>query len=170
MLISDATYLYHLIMPLDCASNTGIIVPMDASPTDRQYTADDLAGLSNTPRRTIRYYIQLGLVGRPVGETRAAYYTWQHLRQLLEIRRLTEEGYSLERIAEKLKEGDPHAARVPAASTPGTVTVRSHIYLAPGLELSIDPGEARLSPEQLRALARAVITAYARTIKEQQKS
>ena len=66
---------------------------MEKRRADQQFTADELATLANVPRRTLRYYIQLGLVDRPVGETRAAYYTRQHLRRLLEIREYTDQGF-----------------------------------------------------------------------------
>lgn len=126
------------------------------------YSADELATLSGTPRRTIRYYIQLGIIDRPIGETRAAHYTWKHLGQLLEIRRLTEEGFSLERIGELMKRGDAPAP--PPAPRPGELRVQTHIHLAPGVELVIEPGVANLSPEQLRQLARESLAAYARTL------
>lgn len=134
---------------------------MELSHSDRHYTADDLAALANVPRRTLRYYIQLGLVDRPVGETRAAYYTWQHLRQLLEIRRLTEQGFSLDRVAELLK----HGLEPPTAATTlraGAISIRSHVYLAEGIEIVIEPGRARLTPEQLRRFARETLATYAR--------
>ena len=137
---------------------------MELSEPDRHYSADDLAALTSTPRRTIRYYIQLGLVDRPVGETRAAHYSWKHLGQLLEIRRLNEEGFSLERIGEILKTGDSPKSVAPPG--PGSITVQSHLHLAPGLELVVEPGRANLNPEQLRHLARDVIAAYKRVIKE----
>ena len=44
---------------------------------------------------------------------------------------------------------------------PGAIEVRTHVYLADGLELVITPDQARLSPEQLRALIRAVLEAHA---------
>lgn len=136
---------------------------MELSQSDRHYTADELAGLANVPRRTLRYYIQLGLVDRPIGETRAAYYTWQHLKQLLEIRELTEQGFSLERIAELREEGTtpPAAASAPRA---GHVSVQSHIHLADGVELVVEPGRAELSPEQLRRFARDAFAAYERAV------
>ena len=137
---------------------------MELQDTDRHYSADELAALSNAPRRTIRYYIQMGLVDRPVGETRAAYYTWKHLRQLLEIRRLTEEGVSLERIGERLKAGD--AAKAPEAPGIGSITVHSHLHVAPGITLVIEPGYANLNPGQLRRFSREVIASYQRAIKE----
>ncbi|MCC7463245.1 MAG: MerR family transcriptional regulator [Gammaproteobacteria bacterium] len=132
---------------------------MDPKP-DRIYSADELADVSGTPRRTIRYYIQLGLVDRPVGETRAAHYTWKHLGQLYRIRELAEQGYSLEHIARLPQHGDVRESR-PAPSQ-GTLAVRTHLQLAPGLELVIDPDTARLSPETLRAFARGCLAALAR--------
>ena len=134
---------------------------MDARHPGQQFTADELATLANVPRRTLRYYIQLGLVDRPVGETRAAYYTRQHLKRLLEIRDYTDQGFSLERIGELLSR-DSEAP--PAASAPraGSITVQSHIHLANGVQLVVEPGQARLTPEQLRRFARAAIEAYAR--------
>ena len=50
------------------------------------YSLQELATLVELPERTVRYYIQLGLVDRPEGETRAARYGERHLEQLLEIR------------------------------------------------------------------------------------
>ena len=132
-----------------------------------QYTLDQLADLAGVNRRTVRYYIQLGLVDRPIGETRAAHYTWQHLKQLLEVRGYTEQGFSLERIGELMRRED---APPPAASLArsGSITVQSHIHLADGVELVVEPGRARLTPEQLRRLAREAIAAYARVVKEQE--
>ena len=139
---------------------------MKRSDSENQYALDDLAALAGVPRRTVRYYIQLGLVDRPIGETRAAYYTWQHLRQLLEVRRLTEQGFSLERVQELLTrtEEEPAAAAAPRA---GEVSVRSHVHVADGVEIVIEPGRAGLSPEQLRQFAREAVAAYERALKKQ---
>src|SRR5688572_2463114 len=127
----------------------------DPDNLDRTYSADELASLSGMPRRTIRYYIQLGLVNRPEGETRAAFYTWQHLNQLLRIRELTEQGVSLDRIGQRLKSQDMATAS-PSPVAPGTMSVRSHLQIASGLSLEIDPALASLTPEQLRAFTREI--------------
>ncbi len=132
----------------------------DLPAPDKSYSADELAALSGLPRRTIRYYIQLGLVDRPLGETRAAHYSWQHLSRLLRIRELTERGNSLEQIGQMLQ--GPEAQPATMGPTPGTISIQSQVHLAPGLSLLIDPGLANLSPEQLRALARDVLGAYQR--------
>ncbi|HTY94823.1 MAG TPA: helix-turn-helix domain-containing protein [Steroidobacteraceae bacterium] len=131
----------------------------DVLPQDRTYSADELTALSGFPRRTIRYYIQLGLLERPVGETRAAHYGWQHLSRLLRIRELTQQGLSLEQIGRLLNAVVPEVRTDPA---PGTISIQSQIHLAPGMALTIDPAIAGLSSEQMRQLAREVLGAYRR--------
>ena len=123
-------------------------------PAARHFTLDELAALSGLPARTVRYYIQLGLVDRPIGETRAAHYTQRHLEQLLEIRRWTRAGLSLERIRELLSGAPPQAPARPRG--PGTVEVWSHLVVDDGVELMVEPGRAGLSPEQVRALFKGV--------------
>ncbi len=122
------------------------------------FTLDEICTLSDTPKRTVRYYIQIGLVDRPIGETKAAYYVAQHLDQLLKIRQLSDAGISLERIGEVLSGEAPPVP--PRQRKPGSVEVRSHLFIAPGVELQISPEEAGLRPEQVRALVRAVMKTY----------
>ncbi len=131
--------------------------------TTKTFTLDELCALTDLTKRTARYYMQIGLVDRPIGETRAAHYLSRHLEQLLRIRQLTEAGVSLERIREVLAGGD---TPVPVRQRrPGAIEIRSHLYVAPGIELQISPEEAGLSPEQVRALISAVMQAF-QTIKE----
>ena len=131
--------------------------------TTKTFTLDELCALTDLPKRTVRYYMQIGLVDRPIGETRAAHYLSRHLEQLLRIRQLTEAGVSLERIREVLAGGD---TPVPVRQRrPGAIEVRSHLYVAPGIELQISPEEAGMSPEQVRVPIGAVMQAF-QTIKE----
>ena len=121
----------------------------------KTFSLDDLCTLTDLPKRTVRYYMQMGLVDRPIGETRAAHYLSQHLEQLLKVKQLTDAGISLERIAE-IQNGEE--LPVPAKPRkPGDIQVKSHIYVAPGIELQISPEEADMSPEQIRALVKAVM-------------
>lgn len=122
------------------------------------YSIDQLCALTDLPKRTVRYYMQLGLVDRPIGETRAAHYTSVHLDQLLRVRRLSDAGVSLERIRQVMAGGaSPVDSRERQA---GDIAVRSHVYIAPGVELQIDPLEAGVSPEQLHVFLRAVMTGW----------
>jgi DNA-binding transcriptional MerR regulator len=143
-----------------------------AQSTDKTFSIEEVSGLSGVSRRTIRYYIELGLVERPIGETRAAYYTWRHLQQLLEIRRLSESGLSLEAVRRRLAAtqteavGDVPGTYGAAAPFSPSIEVRSHLQLAPGVELVVEPGTARLSPEQLRRLMRETLAALDRVRQE----
>jgi len=122
------------------------------------FTLEQLCTLADCPKRTVRYYVQLGLVDRPEGETRAARYGRQQLEQLLRIRQLSEAGVSLERIREVLA-GSP--TPVPTrARTPGSVQLRSHIWVAPGVELQIDPHEAGMPAERLHSFVHAVMNQW----------
>lgn len=128
---------------------------MQPTPQDKVFSLDELSALSAVARRTIRYYLELDLLDRPIGETRAAHYTWRHLQQLLEIRRLSEQGVPLERIRQRLAQ--PGA---PAPFTP-SIEVRTHLQLAPGVALVVEPGAAQLSPEQVRRLMRETLAVLA---------
>ena len=124
-----------------------------------QHTLNELCVLADLPVRTVRYYVQHGLIDRPVGETRAARYGARQLEQVLLIKKWTAAGVSLDRIRELLQ-GDE--APVPArAKKAGTVELHSHLHVADGLEIVIEPGRAQLSPEQVRQFTRGVMALYA---------
>jgi DNA-binding transcriptional MerR regulator len=122
------------------------------------FSLDELCTLTDLTKRTVRYYVQIGLVNRPEGETRAAKYSPQHLEQLLLVKKWTAAGVSLDRIRELLQGGSapvPERGRVP-----GSIEVCSHLHVADGVELVIEPTRAGLTPEQLRHFVRAVMSAY----------
>ena len=127
-------------------------------PDKPTFSLDQLCTLSDTPKRTARYYIQIGLLDVPIGSTKAAHYLPKHLEQLLKIRQLSDAGISLERIGEVLSGEAPPVP--PRQRKPGSVEVRSHLFIADGVDLEISPEQAGLSPEQVRTLVRAVMQAY----------
>jgi DNA-binding transcriptional MerR regulator len=125
----------------------------------KKFTIDEIAALAELPRRTVRYYIQQSLIDRPEGFGKGAYYTQHHVEQLLLVRKWQLAGLSLERIGEVLKQ--PTTGPLPP--TPrraGTVEVWSHLVVADGIEVTLEPGRAGLSPEQVRALFRGVSHVY----------
>ncbi len=136
-----------------------------------RFTLDELAGLVDLPRRTIRYYIQIGLVDKPEGLGRGAHYVQQHLEQLLEIRKWQQAGLSLERIRELLHTADGLDGPIPPPlpRRRGSVEVWSHLMVDEGVELILEPGRAGLTPEQVRALAEGVMALYTE-IRSQEES
>jgi len=125
----------------------------------KRFSFVDLCTLVEMPGRTVRYYIQQGLVDRPEGAKRGSFYTHRHLHQLLTIRKWQQSGLSLERIREILLDTDDGSDVPPRPQgKPGDISVRSHITLAPGVTIVVDPTEANLSPEQMRALVREATT------------
>ena len=133
---------------------------------ERTFDLEELAALTGTPVRTVRFYIQEGLVPRPLGLGRGAHYGAEHLETLLAIRRWQNAGLSLERIRELLA-GEP--VEPPLVRRAGTVEVWSHLVIRPGVELQIEPGQAGLTPEQTRQLFRAVLEAFDHVTKPDQE-
>ena len=128
-----------------------------------QFNLNTLSQLADTPVRTIRYYIQTGLIAKPAGVGRGAHYGAAHLDQLLEIKKWQNAGLSLSRIQELLegRQGEGMLPPVPQPK-PGDVAVWTRVHLHAGLELSIEPQDAELTPEQTRELIKATLAAYER--------
>ena len=134
--------------------------------TESHYSIDELAALVELPRRTVRYYVQQGLVDRPIGEKRAAYYTTRHLEQLLAIRKWQQAGLSLDRIREILLEPESGSIPPPRPRGAGTVEVWSHLVVSDGLEITLEPGRAGMSPEQVRAFFRGVMALHEQILEQ----
>ena len=131
-----------------------------------RFSLSELCTLADQPTRTVRYYIQEGIINRPEGAKRGAYYTRDHLEQLLTIRKWQSAGLNLERIRELLSEPEGGLVPPPRAKRPGDVNMRSHITLRAGVELVVDPQEAGLSPEAVRSLAREAAALLEKIIKD----
>ena len=97
-------------------------------------------------RRTIRYFVQEGLLQEPYGLGRGKHYGPEHLQRLREIRDLQRQGLTLSQVRERLARASRPAAtargaeRVPAppASSPWT-----RLEVLPGVELHVS-GRYRL--------------------------
>jgi DNA-binding transcriptional MerR regulator len=133
----------------------------------QQFTLNELCTLVDLPKRTIRFYMQHGLVSRPEGSGRGAHYDKTHLDQLLTVKKWKQAGLSLQRIQELMEGG---TSIVPSAPIrPGQLEVWSHIHLADGLEIHIEPKRAALTPEQVRILTREILAAWERLQQEEDK-
>jgi DNA-binding transcriptional MerR regulator len=127
--------------------------------SEQSFTLNELCVLADLPVRTLRYYVQNGLVDRPNGETRAARYATRHLEQVLLIKKWTTAGVSLERVRQLLRGEE---APIPAQpKKAGSIEVCSHLCVTDGLEVVIEPSRAGLSPEQVRKFTKGVLALYA---------
>ena len=102
-----------------------------------RFSIDELADLGGVSRRTVRYYVQEGLLPAPLGVGRGRHYGQSHLDRLLEVRAQQEAGLSLDEI---------RARRAPASSVDKAARRLSQLVprsawrrleLAPGVELHV---------------------------------
>lgn len=122
---------------------------------DTTFTLDQISALTDLSLRTIRYYIQLGLVDRHEGDRRHARYTQRHLDQVLQVRAMADQGMPLERIRQNMHGVTPEPAPPKSA---GDISVISKVFVAPGVELHLEPQVAGLPPEKLRQFVRTVLS------------
>lgn len=125
-----------------------------------RYGIEELAALGGVTRRTVRYYVQEGLIPAPLGVGRGRHYGREHLDRLQAVKALQERGLSLDEIRQGLARGtDPGRARKGASTRtrgPVPLVARSawtRLEIFPGLELHVS-GRRRLPPpRRLRELA-----------------
>jgi DNA-binding transcriptional MerR regulator len=124
-----------------------------------KYTFNELCSLVELPIRTVRYYIQKGLVSPPEGSRKGAYYTRKHLDELTAIRKWQRAGLSLERIRELLFEEqlEPGLLPPPRGRKPGDLEIWSKLYIKEGLEIHLEPKMAGMPPEQVREFCRRIM-------------
>lgn len=72
---------------------------MDAT----RYSIGELAEKAGITRRTVRFYVQRGLIPLPLGRGRGEHYTGEHLTAVLRVKSLQEQGASLDDIRRYLK-------------------------------------------------------------------
>ena len=101
-----------------------------------EYTIGELAELGGVSRRTVRYYVQEGLIPPPAGLGRGAHYGREHLEALLRVKSMQERGLMLEEIRLALSPGKPRAA-VPQAMRSVSRSHWSRIEILPGLEIHV---------------------------------
>jgi Ca-activated chloride channel family protein len=146
------------------------------------YKLDELARKAGASARTVRYYVQRGLLPAPAFRGKDTAYTREHLVRLKAIRRLQERFLPLDAIQAELAGKSLDAIEKIAADADARVTyhipppeppTQLHPYrlpdytpgsrwvkwpLAPGLELSLADGAAddvRELAEEIRELVRA---------------
>jgi DNA-binding transcriptional MerR regulator len=134
-----------------------------------RYAIGDLADLGGVSRRTVRYYVQEGLIPPPLGVGRGNHYGPEHLEQLLTVKRLQEAGRTLDEIRRALGQGGSADGRAMAAAEhpPIDRSLWRRLVIAPGVELHV-AGDVRLpAPARLNELAAFCRTHFHSSTKEE---
>jgi DNA-binding transcriptional MerR regulator len=129
-----------------------------------KYTIEQLSELTGFPIRTIRFYIQQGMIPASAGRGLGAGYDDAHLEPLLEIRRLQTAGIQLSAIRTRLanpaicREVECFAAEesAPALAAAESATAGEacrRIRLADGCEMLVSERFYRLHQHRLAMLA-----------------
>jgi DNA-binding transcriptional MerR regulator len=117
---------------------------------DERFGIEDLAELGGVTRRTIRYYVQEGLLPAPLGVGRGRHYGPEHLDRLVHVKSLQEQGLPLSEIRRRLRRpGSPEEAEMP--KVPRASWTR--LTLLPGVELNVASGVRLPAPSKLGELA-----------------
>jgi len=120
----------------------------------KQYSIGELAELTGVSRRTVRFYVQRGLIPPPQGLGRGRHYTAEHLELILKIRELQRDGILLGQAVNVLSAGPEPA---PAVYERELVT---RIKLHPGVWLEFEHGVRIPTPQlldQVRKILKPVI-------------
>jgi Ca-activated chloride channel family protein len=150
------------------------------------YKLDELARAAGTSARTVRYYVQRGLLPAPAFRGKDTAYSHDHLVRLKAIRRLQEAFYPLDAIAIELarrsteelehlavtKDGEPTVTKDGAETSGsgerqseggapsfgGVPVARAYlrVELMPGLELAV----AADAPEVAQTAAEQIISSF----------
>ena len=109
-----------------------------------RYAIGDLARLGGVSRRTVRYYVQEGLIPPPLGVGRGNHYGAEHLERILQVKALQEAGRTLEEIRHTSADVEADASAEQRVAMPKIErSLWRRITLAPGVELHI-AGDVRL--------------------------
>ena len=133
---------------------------------DEKYNIGELSEMLGISRRTVRFYVQRGLLSKPIGLGRATHYTSDHLARLREISRLQDMGLALDAISQVLN-GELAEDLALAAQTPVSRGQRSRknvsveqwlkVKLQKGVELHLDMSEIEPTARQLEDLQKSII-------------
>ncbi len=119
---------------------------------DARYSIQDLADLADVSRRTVRYYVQEGLIPAPLGVGRGPHYAQAHLDRILQVKELQASGRTLDEIRATVDGGMELRATKQVVALPDR-SVWRRLQLAPGIEIHIENHITLPGPNRLRELA-----------------
>jgi len=102
-----------------------------------RFSVDELADLGGVSRRTVRYYVQEGLLPTPLGVGRGKHYDQSHLDCLLRVKAEQEAGRSLDDIRAGRTSAYGRSEPVARPRPPLPRSTWRRLELAPGVELHV---------------------------------
>ena len=117
------------------------------------YNIETMAKLCGVSRRTVRYYVQKGLLKPPEGGGRGSYYTDKHIMQLKQIQELAEQGVPLIHMKSHLA-GKATAFPEKTTLPPLKATVWERHLIKDGVEIHFRPG--KLTYDELHRIKKVV--------------
>jgi DNA-binding transcriptional MerR regulator len=120
-----------------------------------KYTMEELAELTGYSRRTIRYYVQEGLIAPPAGRGRGGFYYDSHLERLLWIKAHQEKGIGISAMTAMLcKEPPPEAMPEATAEAMPSREVMIRYEIASGIELNVSREREVSDPKKILEIIR----------------
>ena len=122
---------------------------------EERYGVDELANLVGVSRRTVRFYVQQGLLQPPLGVGRGKHYGPEHLVRLRAVKALQVQGLSLDAVRRKIAGGGGSAEVSALAATPVSEVAGSRwmrLEVGPGVELHLSGRHRAPSSRGLREL------------------
>ena len=120
--------------------------------TDARYAIGDLARLAGVSRRTVRYYVQEGLIPAPLGVGRGNHYSREHLDEILRVKAMQEAGRTLDEIRNGPTPGARTKRRDRETAAAPERTLWRRLSLSPGVEIHIASHVRLPSPSRLQEL------------------
>jgi len=119
----------------------------------KRFSVGQLAELGGVSRRTVRYYVQEGLIPAPYGVGRGSHYGTKHLEEILRVKAMQEQGMTLETIRRRIS--SESTASVPMADVHALVPRSrwTRMELMPGVEIHISSRRRVPTPTELEELA-----------------
>ena len=116
----------------------------------KSYTIEELGELTGYTRRTIRYYVQEGLIDPPAGRGRGGYYYDSHVQQLLQIKSFQEKGIGITAMVALMKKETKETIEPVLPSR--EVMIRYEIV--PGIEINISREMEIKEPKKILEIIR----------------
>lgn len=106
------------------------------------YNIEALGKLTGLNRRTIRYYIQRGVLQKPYGGGRGHYYTGEHVKRIRELQQLRKQGIPLEKMRELFASPSEASQSFEIFSAPltGEEEIWHRVVIGDGIEISFKDG------------------------------